>query len=331
MATDPARAELTRPGHHRPVARPAAPPLAARRIPVIVNTAAGTSPVIDSLDRLRLLFATAGMASEIVEVRTQQDIVRAVHLARMREPPMIVAAGGDGTISAVAAEIAGSGTPLGILPLGTLNHFARDLGIPADIEGAIGVLAQGVLRAVDVGDVNGRVFVNNSSIGLYPRLVHVRERIQQRLGRGKWSALVRATLTVLHRFPVVDVRVETRKVSLARRTPLVFVGNTVYAMHGLDIGRRARLDAGTLCLYTPRRAGRAALLRIALRALLGRLARDDEFDSIEADEIRISTRRRHVRLAVDGETMAALTPLVYRVRRAALSVVVPRPEPGDAS
>jgi diacylglycerol kinase family enzyme len=243
---------------------------------------------------------------------------------------MIVAAGGDGTISAVARAVAGTGVPLGILPLGTLNHFARDLGIPADIEGAADVLATGHAVRVDVGEVNGRVFVNNSSIGLYPRLVQHRNRLQHRLGRGRWTALVRAALTVLHRYPAVQVRVHSERDVLARRTPLVFIGNNAYAMKGLDIGTRDRLDRGELCLYMPRRPGRLALFRIALRALFGRLRADADFDSLHLRELRIATRRPMVTIAVDGETAHARTPLVYRIRPRALCVIVPAPSAAEA-
>ena len=127
---------------------------------------------------------------------------------------MIVAAGGDGTVSAVAANVAGTGIPLGVLPLGTLNHFARDLGLPFDVEEAVRVLKSGRAIAVDTGEVNGHTFMNNSSIGLYPRLVRYRNQQQHRLGRGKWSALLRATLTVLHRHPLFGVRVCTSDTEL---------------------------------------------------------------------------------------------------------------------
>ena len=157
----------------------------------------------------------------------------------------VVAGGGDGTISTVAALLAGTDKALAVLPLGTLNHFAKDLGLPLELEAAARVAATGRVVRVDVGEVNGRVFINNSSIGLYPRLVRRRQQQQDRLGRGKWAAFLFAGLSVLRRYPFLDVRLEADGRTFSRRTPFVFVGNNDYLMDGLQIGARARLDAAT--------------------------------------------------------------------------------------
>ena len=121
-------------------------------------------------------------------------------------PPVVVAGGGDGTISAVASVVAGTGVALGVLPLGTLNHFAKDLGIPLDTGAAVRAIAAKHTIEVDVGVVNGRVFINNSSLGLYPHIVRDRENQQRRLGRGKWYALAWATLTAFRRSRLLNVR-----------------------------------------------------------------------------------------------------------------------------
>jgi diacylglycerol kinase family enzyme len=296
-------------------------------IPVVVNDKAGTVPRVDR-DELRKLFAARGLDVEFVTGDSLEDAAKA---ALVHRPAMIIAAGGDGTVSAVARAAVGTGVPLGVLPLGTLNHFARDLGIPPSLPAAIDVLADGHWADVDVGEVNGNVFVNNSSIGLYPRLVRHRERLQHRLGRGKWRALLRAMLIVLRRYPLVHVVVQAGERRLVRRTPLVFVGNNAYAMNGLEIGRRERLTDGQLSLYIPRRGGRFALFGIALRALVGRLDAEAEFDLATASELRIVTPRRRVRTALDGEVQTLRSPLEYRVRCGALRVVVPRPSPADGS
>jgi len=309
-----ARARRRKAPRKEPVAAPA-------RIPVLFNGSAGPSGASVDAAQLRALFAAHGIDVDIVDAGASPE--RAARQALARQPRMIVAAGGDGTVSAVARVAVDTGTPLGILPLGTLNHFARDLGIPDSLETAIATLASGRIAAIDVGEVNGQVFVNNSSIGLYPRLVRHRTRLQHRLGRSKWRALLRATLTVLHRYPLVQVVVEAGARTLARRTPLVFVGNNAYAMHGLEIGHRTRLDTGLLSLYIPRRAGRLALFAIAIRALFGRSPGADEFDSVLTPALRIFTRRSHVHVALDGETTSTHAPLVYRIRPRALQVIVP--------
>ena len=294
-------------------------------IPVILNLRAGTSAAIDR-ERLLRAFQAAGLDAQLLEATSGDEIVASTLSAIAGRPTMIVAGGGDGTISAVAAGLVDRDIPLGVLPLGTLNHFARDLRIPADIEGAVRVLATGRPIRVDVGEVNGRVFLNNSSIGLYTRLVRHRDRLVHRLGRNKWTALMRAALTVLRRYPLLSVRVRVGDEDFVRRTPLVFVGNNMYAMEGLQIGRRECIDAGLLSLYIPRRQGRFALFRIALRAVFGRLNAVRDFDSLTATEIRIETQRTFVRVAIDGEVTGSETPLRYRIRPGALRVIAPAVE-----
>jgi diacylglycerol kinase family enzyme len=242
-------------------------------------------------------------------------------------PPLLVAAGGDGTVNAVAAELVGRPTVLGVLPLGTLNHFAKDLGIPTDLERAVRALRDGSVARIDVGEVNGRIFLNNSSLGLYPDIVRQREHQQERLGRGKWHAMAWAFLGALKRYPFMNVRLEADGEVFARRTPFVFIGNNEYRMEALQIGARACLDRGLLSLYVAHRTGRLGLLRLAVRALFGRLSQASDFDSVCAREILVETRRPRVRVATDGEVTIMQSPLRYRVRPGALRVAVPAGEP----
>ncbi|MGB8507422.1 MAG: diacylglycerol kinase family protein, partial [Pyrinomonadaceae bacterium] len=215
---------------------------------------------------------------------------------------------------------------LGVLPLGTLNHFAKDLGIPLTLADAARNVGSGRTTRVDVGEVNGHIFINNSSLGLYPRIVRRREKLQQRLGGrgGKWPAFLWAALSVLRRYPFLNVRLSADGGEIARRTPFVFVGNNEYRMEGFQIGGRACLDAGRLSLYVTHRTGRWGLLRLALRALFGRLREAKDFDAVCAVEIFVETHRpKHIPVAIDGEVMALTTPLHYRVRPGALRVIVP--------
>jgi diacylglycerol kinase family enzyme len=235
----------------------------------------------------------------------------------------VVAGGGDGTINAVASVLADSGVAFGVLPLGTLNHFAKDLGIPLAPDQAVRNVVEGKRIRVDVGEVNGRVFLNNSSLGLYPDIVRDREKQQHRLGRGKWPAAAWATVAALRRYPFLNVRLTVDGVQHARRTPFVFIGNNEYIMQGLSVGARARLDCGVLSLYVAQRPGRLGLLRFAWRALCGRLAQERDFDVMLSDKIDIETHHRHLRVATDGEVSVMATPLRYRIRPAALTVIVP--------
>jgi diacylglycerol kinase family enzyme len=294
-----------------------------KRAVVIINCSAGNGHDKELENSLRDKFRAAGLDPDITMATSADEMIETARTALGNGAQLVVAGGGDGTINAVATVMAGSGVPFGVLPLGTLNHFARDLGIPLELDAAVRVLAGGRTKAVDVGEVNRRIFLNNSGLGLYPDIVHHREKQQHRLGRGKWPAAVWATLAALRRFPFLSIRLEVDGQRLARRTPFVFIGNNEYTMSGLAIGARPRLDAGKLSLYVAQRPGRLGLLRFALRALLGKLAQERDFDVMLADELEIGTRHKRLRVATDGEVTVMRTPLHYRIRPGALTVIVP--------
>ena len=238
----------------------------------------------------------------------------------------VVAAGGDGTVSAIAAALAWAGPdapPLGVLPVGTLNHFAKDLGLPLRLEDAAKVIAQAKPRPVDLGEVNGRCFINNASIGLYPHIVSKRERHRQRLGYGKWLAMFMAFLSVFRRYPLLEVVLDTGDAAVRRTTPFVFVGNNWYDVAGFSLGGRASVDKAELSLYTANRTGRLGLVRLALRALFGRLEQARDFDAARLTEFVIDTRKKTLRAAIDGEVIRLTPPLVFRIRPAALRVLGP--------
>jgi diacylglycerol kinase family enzyme len=174
-----------------------------------------------------------------------------------------------------------------------------------------------------VGEVNGRVFINNSSIGLYPEIVRERELQQFHLGKSKWRALASATLHATEGRPGMAVKVDAEGEEQVRRTAFVFIGNNRYVMEGLAIGERSTLDAGELALYLGRRRGRWALVELALRALLKRLRQDEDFEMVTGSGFVIDTTRDRIRVATDGEVTMMDTPLRYRIRPRALKVMVP--------
>jgi len=292
---------------------------------VIVNTGAGAAGNGDTLaTRITDLFASLGAQPRVVHPSGGQDLRALAREALARGDETIVAAGGDGTISAVAAELADSGKTLGVLPIGTLNHFAKDLRIPLDLETAVRTVVNGRAVAVDVAEVNGRVFINNSSLGIYPQIVSKREAQQERLGRGKWPAFAWATINALRRFPFLDLAIAVEGKQLSRRTAFLFVGNNEYEISGFNLGARACLDAGHLGLYLTHRTGRFGLFRLAFHALLGRVDQAEDFEAFCVQEARIETGKRRLLVACDGEVMRMETPLHYRSRRHALRVLVPK-------
>jgi diacylglycerol kinase family enzyme len=293
---------------------------------VLMNAGAGT--VLrgreDLPDRVRSELREAGVAAEVV--CTPGTTLRDQALSAVgRGFDTVVAAGGDGTIGTVASALVGTDMPLGVLPLGTRNHFARDLGLPSELPAAVRALRDTPPRPVDVGEVNGRVFVNNASIGLYPQIVQERDERRILSGLPKGPATLLATLNVLRRFWLVRVRIEVEGRSVVSETPFVFVGNNEYRMNLFDLGVRQCLDAGTLSIYTAHCTRRGSLLRLAFLALAGRLEQAANFDSHCVTEAWLETRRRYLRVALDGEILRLTPPLHFRARPGELRVIAPLP------
>ncbi len=295
------------------------------RISVILNSSAGSAES-DAAVQLRKFLPDANF----VIPRQGSDLTQVARDEIGRGCDTLVAGGGDGTLNAVAAAVVGTDIAFGILPLGTLNHFARDVGIPTELGEAARIVMERHTRPIDVGEVNGRIFLNNSSLGLYPSIVRQRDR-RRKFGWSKWVAAGAATLSAFRTTPFLNVQIQAGGQDLTRRTPFVFIGNNDYRIEGLRLGQRDRLDAGHLAIYVAHRTGRWGLIRLALRALIGHLKPGKDFDIIQSTEIRIETERRHVRVSTDGEIHTAATPLCYAVRAAALRVIAPRPKPAEGS
>jgi diacylglycerol kinase family enzyme len=289
---------------------------------VLVNGGSGTGHGEGVAGKIQQAFRAAG-AEARVEILDSNSLLARIRQLAHKKAERIVVGGGDGTVSAAAAVLAGSGITLGVLPFGTLNHFARDLGIPLELAQAVRTALGDNVREVDVGEVNGRVFINNSSIGLYPAMVHRREKQRRRLGRSKWHAMLWAALNVLRVHPFLDLSLEVGGVAHRRRTPFLFVGNNVYQMQGFDIGGRERLDAGVLSLYLAHRRGRLGLMALAARALLGRLFEGNDFEAATTNGLRIDGRHQRLLVARDGEIEAIELPLEYRIRPRTLRVAAP--------
>ena len=188
------------------------------------------------------------------------------------------------------------------------------------------MVASGHVRPIDVAEVNGRIFVNNSAIGLYPHMVRHREAQQQRLGRSKRLAMLSASLQAFRRFPKHRLTIDLGGLRAPLETPLLFVGNNRYETSLLSLGRRESLDGGELCLYAPLVRGRLHFLGLGFRSIFG-LARQRDFVSLtDVEEAIVQSGRAALNVSVDGETVTLETPLRYRIRPGALRLIVPEPE-----
>ena len=292
------------------------------KILVIVNKGGGSSNE-QAVETLKALFEAQGLAPEIRPVEPGDLAGMCEQAARAEDCDILVAAGGDGTISTAAAALAGTGRALGVLPLGTLNHFARDAGIPVDLAQAVALIAAGHRRPVDLAEVNDRVFINNSAVGLYPQMVRFRDETQARTGRSKRLAMLSASLRALRSFRRRRLWISAEGLETPVRTPLLFVGNNRYQVNLLGLGRRERIDGGELCLYAVRARSRLHMFWAGLRGVFGKLDQQRDFITAYVQAAEIEANRAALTLSLDGETCTLATPLRYRILPGALTLIAP--------
>ena len=307
---------------------------------VLLNESAGTlaaSAAGDEAERIRRGFGTAGLEADVRAVPPER--LEAVARDAAADPTVgaVVAGGGDGTLNTIAAALAGTGKPFGVLPLGTHNHFAKDMNVPLELDTAVAALARGVAagasRDVDVGEVNGRVFLNFSGIGLHPLVVKHRDVQRAVLGRGKFVAMFFALLRVLRRPPVLRARLESAALNVRRITPSVIVCNNPHQMRVFGVENVSYPDRSLLNVYVARSTNWPGLVWLIVRAAFRRLDSARKFEAFTVRDLAVYTRRESARVSIDGEVIDLPTPLRYRVRRGGLKVITPlaaSPRAGNA-
>ena len=290
-------------------------------IPVLLNRGGGAIAADEKIaDKVRDALSSAGVDVEVELVGGDDCKVRCRAIADRGEATLIVG-GGDGTIGAAAAALVGTNTRLGILPLGTLNHFARDLGIPTDLSEAAKLIASAKERTVDVAEMNGRVFINNSAIGLYPLMVVDRDLQRKKLGRSKRLAMLVASIRTLARFNHQRLTLTVNDEKARVDTPLLFVGNNDYRLDIGGPGRRESLDDGMLCVLVMRKKTRRGLIAASIRALFDRARGDDMVRLDGVERLRVDSHRSQLAVSLDGEVVRGTPPLDYRICKKALRVI----------
>ncbi|MFO1039908.1 MAG: diacylglycerol kinase family protein [Geminicoccaceae bacterium] len=306
----------------------------ARRFRVLINRGGGTmlAQGVDTVrDKLQSVFDAAGIDADLhfvagAELRPMAEAAR--EDARAGRLDAVVVGGGDGSVSTVAGVMADSGVTMGVLPVGTLNHFAGDVGMPADIEAAARALTTAEIRSVDVGEVNGRIFINNSVIGAYPYMVIDRERRREMHGLGKWPAMALAFGRLLWRFPRRRLTLCLEGQAKPYRTPLLFIGVNEYSFDYLKPHRAGTMDAGELWLLVARVQGPIGLVRLVTRAAFIGLDGARDFNVMKVRGLEIRLRASRVPVAFDGEVEIMQGPLKVRIRPGALRVLAPPATPG---
>jgi YegS/Rv2252/BmrU family lipid kinase len=291
------------------------------RVPVLLNRGGGA---VSADPRMRDKVAEALRAAAVdakLELVSGGECAPRCRAIAERGDALVVVGGGDGTISAAASALIGTDTVLGILPLGTLNHFARDLGIPPEIDKAAELIARRPVRRVDVAEMNGRIFINNSAVGLYPLMVLDRDLQRNKLGRSKRLAMIVASLRTLARFNHQRLTLTVNDQQAQVDTPLLFVGNNEYRIDLGAPGQRESIDEGELSVFVMRKKTRRGFVAASVRALFGRARNDDMVKLDNVQRLRVESRRGALAVSLDGEVVRETPPLDYRIRRKALRVI----------
>jgi len=289
------------------------PAPAGAGVAIVVNPDAGPAIRRSPTEAIGAVLPEA----EIIELDDGLELDDALDKA-VASGGVIGMSGGDGSLNAAAGRAHKEGRPLLVLPGGTLNHFARDLGVDS-IDDAAEAVACGRTVSVDLAEIAGRAFLNTASFGAYVDLVDARERIEHRVG--KWPAALISLARVLRSSAPVDVDIDGRR----REVWLIFIGNCRYQPAGFRPRSRARLDDGLLDIRVVDRGRRYARVRLLLSALTGRLDRSPIYDAWTAEEVRVTSHQGPLRLARDGETFDGPDEFVVTKFDEPLRVFAPEP------
>jgi diacylglycerol kinase family enzyme len=289
---------------------------------VFINDAAGSvgepeQQVRDITDA----FDAAGVVAmvEIVEPERLAEVMRA---AWKQGVDAIVVAGGDGTISSAAEVAVADEMVLGVLPLGTFNHFAKDLGMTADLAAAVRFLAEAEIVPVDVGEVNGTIFINNASIGVYPTMVAERDNLSRRRGWGKVRSAPLAIVRTLRRLPVHHLELVIDGSSPeAIDTPFLFVGNGLFDERGERVGQRTTLTDHRLGVYVIATTSRWRLVANAIESRVGGIRAAAQTRRRAGETLVVTTNEPTLAIALDGEPTDLRPPLTFRSKSGALRVL----------
>ena len=292
------------------------------RVTVIINAGSGDSDKDTDARRIEEYFA-GRPGFTLRRVPKGGDPAEEARQTVEERAGIVVAAGGDGTVSAVAGAVAGGGCRLGVLPLGTFNYFARGLGIPEDLDEALAVLDSGTPRRIAIGTVNGAPFLNNASLGLYPHILRERESIYRRWGRSRlaayWSVL--RALFDLGRPLSLAVRIDGK--ARRFRTPLVFVANNPFQLELMGLEGADAIAEDRLAVFVAPDCTRLGMALRALRLALGRAEPQDDFELLSGREVVVEARRARRQVALDGERRSMTPPVRVERRARALEVLVP--------
>ncbi len=284
------------------------------KIYVVYNRNSGSS---DQLDELKRACDKNKLEAEFISIK---GLDGRLSEAKSKGLKTIVAAGGDGTVSAVAAQVVGTMFNMGVVPVGTLNHFAKDLKIPLDINQAFKVIVAGKTTKVDTARVNGQLFINNSSIGVYPLAVRSRDKLESKIG--KWPAALVGSVKAFSKLNLYQISLNVDGTVSQRTIPFAFVGNNSYNANEFGFTNRKTLNKGQLCLYLVRATSKRKVVPLAFKAFGGKVDDEAAFEQHLCKTVVLDSDMKQIDIALDGEVKRLLFPLKYEIVPQSLNVLV---------
>ncbi|MEQ1291795.1 diacylglycerol kinase family protein [Acinetobacter johnsonii] len=236
---------------------------------------------------------------------------------------VVVAAGGDGTLNAVASKLMGTDIPMGILPLGTFNYVVRVLNIPLDLLDAAKAIGEGQPRSVHVAQLNQHIYLNNASLGLYPLFIQKREQFNKHFGRFPLHAYTSALDVLIRDRKELKLEVEVDGQRYLVKTPLIFFGNNQLQLAEMKLRIAEAAEAGKVAGVVVAKSDKRILFKTLWQLIKGNLDQASDVYSFAADEVIVHSKRNKLTVAVDGEIVTMTPPLKITVRKHALNIMVP--------
>ena len=308
------------------------PPALDRSTPflIVMNARSGSGDATEAREQIGAVLAKAGQEFEFLLTQRPDEIPevakRAVVMAQQRRGA-VIAAGGDGTINAVAHAVLPCRLPFGIVPQGTFNYSSRAHGIPLDTEAAARALLEPRLKPIQVGVVNDRVFLVNASLGLYPQLLQDREEYKSQFGRTRAVAFLAGLRSLMQEPRQLALEIAHDNERELVRTPTLFIGNNPLQLEQIGLPEAEDVQRRKLAAVIVRARRPSTLLWLALRGALGQLADADNVRDFAFREMIVHPwvrgRDRPVKVAIDGEVLLMRPPLKFSVAPEPLWLMTP--------
>ncbi|AZO21365.1 MULTISPECIES: diacylglycerol kinase family protein [unclassified Mesorhizobium] len=296
------------------------------RFAAVLNQDSGTLRTADVpafADRLRRTLEAAGHSVQ-VDIVAGREIGAALEKAvAKRNVDVVIAGGGDGTVSRAASLLMNKKKALAILPAGTMNLFARGLGIPQTLDAALQSFATGEVTAVDMASVNGRPFVHQFSIGMHVRMVQLRETMDFGSRLGKMRASVRAGWATIKNPRTLKVTLSIGNAEIVTRTTGIGISNNLFGEGHLPYADNPA--GGVLGIYVSVARRRYHLAKLLLDMLRGRWRDSEHIEIHQADRaiLKIHSPTKKFSAVVDGELVRLERETVVEILPGALNVLVP--------